>query len=104
MIEIENFGFMLKEDKAKLDSIPTDTLLTKTEADNLYLIKSDSNTVVNAATKDAEGNVISETYLKKSDLKNFISSVMRVDENGVTLLDGEGNPIIILPVVAPKSN
>ncbi len=103
MIEIENFGFMLNEDKAKLDSIPTDTLLTKVEADRLYLSAGDTNTVVNAADKDSEGNVISETYIKKSELKNFLAGV-QVDEKGVTILNGEGTPVIILPVVAPKSN
>lgn len=102
MVEIENFGFMLAEDKAKLDSINTDTLLTKVEADKIYLTVENSDTVtVGSAAKDGEGNVISETYVKKDDFKNCIVDY-KLDEKGVTLLNGEGQAVLILPVVAPK--
>ena len=95
--------FRLAEDKAKLDSIPTDTLLTKVEADSRYLNVAESNTVtVNAAVSDGEGNIISETYVKKDDFKNCIVD-FKIDERGVTLINGEGQEVLILPVVAPKA-
>ena len=94
MLEIENFGFMTADDKAKLDSISTDTLLTKANI-------ADSDVTVSAANKDGDGNIISETYVKKSDFKKCITDV-QVDEKGVTLFNGDGEPVIILPVVAPK--
>ena len=79
MIEIKNFGFMTAEDKSKLDNL----------------------TAEGGAVKDGDGNVISETYVKKVDLKNCIADV-QVDEKGVTLLNIDGEPVIVLPVVAPK--
>lgn len=80
MTEIKNFGFMTAEDKSKLDNL----------------------TAEGGAVKDGDGNVISETYVKKTDLKKFIADV-QVDEKGVTLLNGDGEPVIVLPVVAPKN-
>lgn len=81
MTEIKNFGFMTAEDKSKLDNL----------------------TAEGGAIKDGDGNIISETYVKKSDLQKFIADV-QVDEKGVTLLNASGEPVIVLPVVAPKSN
>ena len=44
---LPNFGLMTKADKQKLDSIPSDTLLTATVANGTYLTKVDaSNTYV----------------------------------------------------------
>lgn len=85
--KIERFGFMSSADKAKFDSIPTGTLLTKADADKYYM------------------NAENETYVTQEQLtemlSNFIAGV-KVDENGVTLYNGANKAILILPVVAAQ--
>ena len=46
---LPEFGFMTKADKQKLDSVPSDTLITATTAANVFLAKTDSATFLTRA-------------------------------------------------------
>lgn len=46
---LPDFGLMTRADKQKLDSVPSDTLITATTAANIFLAKADSATYITRA-------------------------------------------------------
>lgn len=58
---LPEFGLMTRADKQKLDSVPSDTLITATTAANTFLAKTDSATYLTRAelislVEDAKGD------------------------------------------------
>ena len=69
---LPNFGLMTKADKQKLDSISTDTILTKTEA--------------------------SDTYATKTAVQSYIANVVESD-TGYVFVNGNGTTIATIPIM-----